>query len=82
MSIFTADKLAAHLRARGANVLSETRGKVFAVHGDRKISAGFDPASGRFQVGYSLQGSVLAGRHKDLKSLIDALELPILERAS
>ena len=82
MSIFTSDKLAAYLRERGANVLTETRGKVFAIYGDKKITAGFDPQTGRFQLGYSLVGVTLTAKHKELKSLVEALELPALEKAA
>lgn len=79
--IYTADKLAAHLRERGAtvSVAPSPEGAVHTVvatYGETKVSAMFLTRTGRFEFGLVQTPRGLADiQLPDLKSVVDALGL-------
>lgn len=81
MSVFTPEKFAAHLLARGAGVIYESDQVVFAGYENRRIIAEFDPETGRFQRGISMRLvdwlPVDDVDHSSMKSLVDSLRLPV-----
>lgn len=84
MSTFTPDRLAAHLRERGASTPIQTPSRVLASYEGIHVNFYFDPETGRFQraasnVGFAENCDLT--HYRTLKTAVDALKLPRLVNA-
>lgn len=83
MAIFTADKFAEHVLARGAAVHLTDDTVVIAAYGDVQLCVIFDSETGRFLAGFKMNASD-GFQHvchiKTIKTAVDTLGLPGLEQ--